>query len=81
MEYRITEAHDGKLLRQFLQADLRLSSKEIKHIKFCVRIIFHDLLPEHNVSFRSLCILYQIFTPFSKAFLHKLNNQIKGLKS
>ncbi|MBQ8212630.1 MAG: RluA family pseudouridine synthase [Clostridia bacterium] len=34
MEYRITEAHDGKLLRQFLQADLRLSSKEIKHIKF-----------------------------------------------
>lgn len=34
MEYRITEAHDGKLLRQFLQTDLRLSSKEIKHIKF-----------------------------------------------
>ena len=34
MEYRITEAHDGKILRQFLQTDLRLSSKEIKHIKF-----------------------------------------------
>lgn len=34
MEYRITKEHDGKLLRRFLEQDLRLSSKMIRHIKF-----------------------------------------------
>lgn len=35
MEILITKEHHGRILRYFLQKDLRLSTKMIKHIKFC----------------------------------------------
>ncbi len=35
MQIQITKEYDGMLLRQFLRAELKLSSKMIKHLKFC----------------------------------------------
>ena len=35
MQIHITEKHGGMLLRQFLRAELKLSSKMMKHLKFC----------------------------------------------